>query len=217
MCFSAQASFIGSATLWITGIYTLSLNKQSHSRLFAALPLFFGIQQLSEWLLRLWLSNNIFFTPYTSILTTIFVVFAWVIWPTLVPLSVYLYESRPYNKKILHRLLILWWLVSATFLFSLFVYPYIGSIQWQHLCYTIDWPLRLHYTVSLLYIPAITIPLLSTSTKHTRILGLVLVASLIVSSVFYFHYIISVRCFFAALVSIGIAYIIYRDNRIHHQ
>ena len=47
MCFSATASFAASAVLITAGGASLSLAKP-HQRLFAAMPLLFGIQQAIE-------------------------------------------------------------------------------------------------------------------------------------------------------------------------
>jgi hypothetical protein len=48
MCFSAGASFAGGALITTIGVLTVRKNKESSRRLFAAMPLIFGVQQISE-------------------------------------------------------------------------------------------------------------------------------------------------------------------------
>jgi hypothetical protein len=48
MCFSATASFVSGSVLTIAGAISLSSAKKNNQKLFAAIPLIFGIQQLFE-------------------------------------------------------------------------------------------------------------------------------------------------------------------------
>lgn len=48
MCFSATASFVSGALLTGAGLATLSRNSIPEQRVFAAMPLIFGLQQISE-------------------------------------------------------------------------------------------------------------------------------------------------------------------------
>ena len=51
MCSSATASFVSASVLTIAGAISLSSAKKKNHKLFAAIPLIFGIQQLFECLL----------------------------------------------------------------------------------------------------------------------------------------------------------------------
>ena len=48
MCFSASASFAGGAIITAIGVMTVRTNRDPSRRLFAAIPLIFGVQQISE-------------------------------------------------------------------------------------------------------------------------------------------------------------------------
>lgn len=48
MCFSAAASFIAGTTLSAIGVATLRNTKTTSELPFAAIPLLFGLQQLTE-------------------------------------------------------------------------------------------------------------------------------------------------------------------------
>jgi len=48
MCFSATASFASGVLLSTVGAATIRENKEPSRRLFAAIPMVFGLQQLSE-------------------------------------------------------------------------------------------------------------------------------------------------------------------------
>jgi hypothetical protein len=104
MCFSASASFGASAVLGVIGVATVAKARTVPQRLFASIPLVFAVQQLTEGIL--WLSlrdtgsdlNQSFFT-YT------FLVFAMMVWPVLIPLSIRVLETDAKRKRIMNLLL----------------------------------------------------------------------------------------------------------------
>jgi len=97
MCFSATASFTAGVILTVTGVYTLRQVKSKSILPFASIPLLFGIQQIIEGIV--WMSFN---EPVLhGIATYLFVLFAYVLWPTFVPVSIWLIEENPIRKKIL--------------------------------------------------------------------------------------------------------------------
>ena len=59
MCFSATASLTAGGLLSLTGIATLKKAKDNKRNAFAAIPLIFGIQQITEGILWLSLENKL--------------------------------------------------------------------------------------------------------------------------------------------------------------
>ena len=86
MCFSAAASFAGSAAISAVGIATQRKVRKPSQRLFAIIPLLFGFQQFAEGIL--WITLRSGEHPWLqNAATYIFLITALVIWPVMVPLS----------------------------------------------------------------------------------------------------------------------------------
>lgn len=81
MCFSATASFTSAAVLLTVGAGTLSLNQEKENRMFAAIPILFGIQQASEGVV--WLTiGQVASADLLKWAVITFLAFALVIWPS---------------------------------------------------------------------------------------------------------------------------------------
>ena len=100
MCFSAGASFASGVVLSAIGIATVKEIQKPSQKVFAVIPVLFGIQQLSEGCLWLTLSGSDFIVV-TKICTYIFLITAQILWSWVIPLSVFLMEEEHRRKKIL--------------------------------------------------------------------------------------------------------------------
>src|SRR4051812_45712956 len=100
MCFSAGASFGVSAVLLAGGVVSLKKATTHSQAPFAAIPLLFSVQQLTEGFLWLTMTNP-GLEGWQKILTYIFLLFAQVVWPFWVPFSIWLLEKDRKRKKIL--------------------------------------------------------------------------------------------------------------------
>ncbi len=101
MCFSAGGSFAGGAVITAIGVMTVRRNSDPSRRMFAAIPLIFGVQQISEgfvWIALQSSGNDLML----SIASYLFLFAVVVLWPFYLPLSVMLMEK----EKSLRRLLI---------------------------------------------------------------------------------------------------------------
>ena len=105
MCFSPEASFAGGAIISVIGVATIRKVHKPSQILFAIIPIFFGLQQITEGLL--WLTLPLTgYDMFQLISTYIFLTMAQVIWPVMIPLSVLLMEKSEKKKKILFALLL---------------------------------------------------------------------------------------------------------------
>lgn len=216
MCFSAEASFAVGIPLIPAGVYCLwaaALKKPSHLGL-AAVPLFFGIQQISEGFV--WLgprTGDFIEAPGASL---VFLFFALAFWPWWFPVLTAIMEPQPTRKWVFVGLSVL-----ATVWFWILYYPLLTdqvlwkakvehhSIQYQYDGLTVyryvpKTPLRL------LYILSVALPPLLGSETWGRIPGLVLAASALVAVALFDHAFVSVWCFFAAAFSIYCVVVFYR-------
>jgi general stress protein CsbA len=211
MCFSAGASFAGGALISTIGVLTVRKNNDSSSRVFAAMPLIFGVQQISEgfvWVALQSPGNDLML----NISAYVFLFAALILWPSYVPLSVLLLEKERGGRRIMIPLLVLGLLVSAYYgvrLLSSEVYPVISS---HHIKYTGEFPQKWARLVFAGYATATLVPLFISSRRKVWLLGLLMALSCLITGIFYKEYLTSVWCFFAALISIMIYFIIADDS-----
>jgi len=211
MCFSATASLSASILLTGSGIGAIKKMESSKMLAFASVPILFGLQQLSEGIL--WLSYthpNI--APWQHASMYSFLLFAKVIWPVWIPFSIWLMEPDSGRKKILSYLIILGGIGSVYLAYCLFAYDVSATIEERHIRYQMQIPqLGLH---RVLYLLGAAVPFFVSSLKYMKLLGGTLIASLVLSYIFYFKHLISVWCFFAALLSAMVVFIIiYNSSR----
>lgn len=223
MCFSATASFGASAVLGTVGIIAVTKAKTNPQRAFASIPFLFAMQQLSEGLL--WLSlKNADMTSWQSSLTYIFLMFAMVIWPFWVPFTIWQLENNAKRKKIIQKFVWIGATVAIGVCFILIRYPVQVVSPFCFNCPGTPSPTprdHLHYefaipplvknlivAFSVLYIAATIITPFLSGIKKMKWLGVVFLASYLFAIGFYRGFVISVWCFFAALLSFVVLWII---------
>ncbi len=223
MCFSATASFGASAVLGAVGILSVAKAKTNPQRTFATIPLLFAAQQFTEGLLWLSLKNDNM-ASWQSSLTYIFLIFAMAIWPFWIPFSIWLLEKDAKRKKIIKGFVGMGAIVAIGVLVVLFSYPVevvtpfcfncpspAGSSVYQHLHYEFDIPSlvkKLIVAFSVLYIAATIITPFLSGIKKMKWLGVVFLVSYLFAVIFYNGFVISVWCFFAAVLSFVVLWII---------
>lgn len=207
MCFSAEASFGAGMVLSVVGIATISKVNNRSQLAFACIPLIFAIQQLTEGCVWLALENP----EYSSWLqpsTYIFLILAQAIWPSLVPISILLVEDNPSRKKVLAGLSIIGLIVSVFLSYRLLTQEITASIGDNHILYNLGVSPAIISSFGILYFIATIVPSFVSSVKKMRLLGLTILLSFILTTFFYENYVISVWCFFAAIMSVIVLRII---------
>jgi hypothetical protein len=213
MCFSAGASFGASVLLGAGAIVSMRQVREPSQRMFAATPLLFAVQQLSEGFLWLGIEKKL---PHSAVLwsTYVFLTFAQVIWPMWVPLSLHLMEKNKTRKKaILYFLSAIGLLTSVLLAYRLLFLSVETVADNHHIYYDITSPYWIMLTSSILYFIATIPPWFISSIRHAKILGVFLCMSLIFSKLYFEETLISVWCFFAAILSAGIIFILRTENK----
>lgn len=206
MCFSASASFGVSAVLLTAGAVAIRKVNQPNQIPFAAIPLIFGIQQFTEGVLWLSLTSDDY-AQWKHPFKYIFLIFAEVIWPVWVPLSIWLIEEKVKRKNILLVILILGSGLSLLLLYNLFSSEVRVVVSDYHISYRHTFqPTEIVKYISVIYFTATVIPALVSGVKRVIWVGGLILMSYIVTKVFFEEFVISVWCFFAALISIIILY-----------
>lgn len=199
MCFSAGASFAAGAGLLGPGYIAFKRAGSRGMLLFAATPLLFSFHQLAEGFLWLSLKHPEFASWYKPALYG-YSFISQPIWPVWVPLAMWLMEPDKRRKRILYYFLLLGAASSLYMFYCLITCDISAVAEHHHIRYYRDFPyLILLRPVNFVAI-AVT-PFLSTL-RYTKLLAAAMMVSLIVSYIFFTNYLISVWCFFAAILSV---------------
>jgi hypothetical protein len=212
MCFSPEASFAGGIVISAIGVFTVAKVHKSSQIMFAAIPLFFGVQQIIEGFLWITIPNSEF-VKAREIFTYIFLIMADFLWPVMIPLSVLLMEENSKKKKNLRILLGLGILLSSYYAFCLIFFNVSPEISGYHIYYRTDFPSSLAMVAFIIYLIVTITPLFISSIKRTHILGILMFLSCLVTAIFFTQYLTSVWCFFAALISMVIYWILADSKR----
>jgi hypothetical protein len=211
MCFSAEASFTMSAILLVTAVAAIKKVTAPRQIVFASIPLVFSIQQCIEgfiWLSLTGAGNAQWQMPGTYL----FLLFAMVVWPIWVPLSFLLMETDKTRREILSIIVGVGTSLSVYMVFALFYYPVNIIVTDHHIHYDLLFPYYLRWFSSALYfLPTVLSPLVSSVKKTWMLVALVLAAN-IVSRIFFHDYVLSVWCFFAAVISVIVLRIMWELN-----
>jgi hypothetical protein len=211
MCFSTTASFASGALLTAIGVVSIKKVKHKKQLLFASVPFIFAIQQFAEGFVWLSLLNS---TNYfwQQLATYSFLLFAFVIWPALVPLSLFLIERKHKRKRILRFFCFIGLLFSILSSMYLILYNSEASITSYHIHYELNIPFNAKIIIGMLYLIPTIISNFVSSTKGVALMGILIFLSYLVSKLFFGDFVISVWCFFSALISMNIYFIIAREK-----
>lgn len=212
MCFSAVASFSAGSVLSVAGVITTQKAQSRPQLAFAAIPFLFGIQQLSEGFVWLSLTHQQY-AHWQQIATHVFLFFAHALWPVWVPFAALLFEEKQPQKNILFGFFILGFALAMGEIFCLSTYHVEARINGHHIEYLITYPKPFIIISEVVYGITTLISCVISSVKKMRWFAIILTTSLIVTNIFYRAWLISVWCFFAALLSSIIYYILSQQNK----
>lgn len=214
MCFSAEASFAVGAVLVPSGLYcTLAAARKNPACLpVAAIPLLFGLQQISEGLVWLGLHHDDPVLTRAAALAFLFAALA--VWPFWIPFSMWFKETHPSRRRVLLGLTLLStaWLwgfylplaLGPTSLLTVQVHHHSIAYEYSDLGALRTLPKGL---TDVCYVLLVTVPLHLSSDPRERLPTLVIGASAALAVWLYEYAFVSVWCFFAAVLS---AYLVWR-------
>lgn len=197
MCFSATVSFSAGAFLLGLGTLTLTSARRPRELPFAAIPLLFAIQQLSEGVI--WLTFSYDVPLLNAVMTHVYSFFSHVLWPVYVPVAVLLIEPPGRRRPTLLVFVATGLAVGAYLLYFLLAFPVVSRPTGQHIEYVS--PHFFAATTMTLYLLSTTVsPILSTH-RMVKVFGVLALLSFAAAYFFFTTWFISVWCFFAALLS----------------
>ena len=210
MCFSAQASFGSALFLTAMSAAAFSQTRTKKEWLLAAIPLLFGLQQACEGVM--WITHQDPTNWWYTITPYLFLGIAST-WPTIIPLAVWLMEK---NKKRAHdmRLFIgmgIMYMIAAYIALALFD---VHATVTQHIAYDIETPEHTPYNfLQFWYLITVAIPPSIATTPHMRLFGIGTLLSFVGSHAWQIFHVASIWCFFAALISALIVYVLYTNKK----
>ncbi len=208
MCFSAEASFTAAAVLGTIGATTLK-NCSSRSQFFlAAIPFLFAIQQLSEGVLWLELTNQWSGSGASYHAKKVFLTFAFLIWPVWIPLALAYVEKVAWRRHLIFLDLACGILLSLLNLSYAMQQDISVKIINHSLQYVGNAPSQ-----TILYPFIVLIPCFLSSVRSMWIFGILIALAYGVADYYYTSTFVSVWCFFSAIVSLVI-YKIIKNNQV---
>jgi hypothetical protein len=211
MCFSAEASFSSSAVLGVIGVITVQKVSHPSQLAFACIPFLFSLQQFTEGIVWLSLSNTDFAFLQTFS-TYLFLIIAQIVWPTWVPLSILLLEKNEKRKKALHLILGIGIGLSLYLTFCYLFYDVNAEISMHHIKYNLDFPHVKHllWLSGLFYFIPTVVSTFVSSVKRMHLVGTFILLSCVITLLFTTKYFISIWCFFAAILSMLVLLVIIK-------
>ena len=210
MCFSATASFAVGAGLLGPGYYAIRRTESRGMLLFACTPILFCFHQMAEGFLWLSLENPEFASFYKPALYG-YSFISQPIWPIWAPLTIWLMEPDKRRKDILFYFLLLGGASSVYMFYCLISYDISAVAENGHIRYYRDFP-NLHIMRPVNFVTIAVAPFLSTL-RHTKLLAAAMMGSLILTYLFFTNYLISVWCFFAAILSLLIILVVHAGRK----
>ncbi len=212
MCFSPSVSFGASAVLGTVGVISFACSRTTPQKVLSGIPLLFAIQQFMEGVL--WLSLlHPSWAQWEKPAMYGFLVFAQMVWPIYVPLSILLFENNPLRRRLISMLTLIGIGLAGYLGFCLYYYPVSVMAGMHHIKYEFGFALANKWYFGLLYfLPTILSPLFS-SRKPLHWLGYLFLASYVLARLLLFYFIISVWCFFGAVISISVLVMILKFRK----
>jgi hypothetical protein len=220
MCISATVSYSAAAVLVGTGLYAVQQARRLHPpyRMWALVPVFFGLQQAFEG--RVWQELDAGDASAAVPFALGFHFFSHFLWLWWLPLCSYLVEPGQTSKieKLRKRV------IGGCAIFGAFAGALVYSVMLFHpewmtvavrehsITYDFSVPFRssihIPITPAALYALTILVPLFISSHRLIRIFGVLTALSMVLASEAYRYAYVSVWCFFAAVLSLYLVYMI---------
>ena len=146
-----------------------------------------------------------------KISTYLFLILAQVIWPLMIPVSLMLMEENIKRKRFLRILSGIGLLLLIYYSYCLLTFSVNPEISGHHILYKNGFPHSLSNPAFAVYLFVTITSLFISGIKRTWLLGILMTLSCLVTALFFRQYLTSVWCFFAALIS-GVVYWILADS-----
>ncbi len=210
MCFSAAASFGASALLTGATLAASRYVTEKKQRPLLAVPVLFAVQQFIEgWV---WLSLTMEqFAHLKNTVVTAYMVFAEMVWPLWIPFVFILLERHHSRLRLLWTFQGIGILIIFPTVYYMLHFPILASVSNHHINYAPQFPGDWLLWRSIAYALAAVVPFFVSTYPRAWVMGIPNALSFFIAAFFFPGYIISVWCYFAALISMSVWYVL-RQN-----
>jgi hypothetical protein len=198
MCFSASASFVAGTALCAVGVAALKRTETTSERPFATIPLLFGIQQLTEGVI--WLTFRHDAPLLKQTMTYLYSGFSHVLWPIYVPLAMGVMEAVRWRRKAIFAFEPAGVVVGLYLLYFIVTRPVVAEVAGKHVVY--DSPHFYLIPVMVLYLAATCVSCFFSSHGFVKLFGVLALLSFIAAYFVHALALVSIWCFFAAILSL---------------
>lgn len=212
MCFSPTASFGSAAVLLIIGGVCIKNSETGPQKLLSSIPLMLSLQQTFEGIV--WISFlNPEYSEWGKSATYGFLIFAQIVWPFFIPFSIMLLEKEQKRRKILLFLTIIGSVQALILGYGMLIFSVSSEILHSHIRYNLDFPPANRWFGGALYIIATGVSPFISSIRRLRFVGVIILCSYLFTRILYGQNVISVWCYFAALISFVILAVILQSKK----
>ena len=180
------------------GVAALRKTKTRSEIPFAIIPLLFGIQQLTEGII--WLTFSYDAPLLKQTMTYLYSGFSHVLWVIYIPLTMGMLESVRWRKKAIFAFLVPGVAVGLYLLYYIVATPMVGVVVGKHIVY--DSPHFYLIPVMILYLLATCVSCFFSSHGFVKLFGSLMLLSFIAAYIIHVMALVSVWCFFAAILSL---------------
>jgi hypothetical protein len=198
MCFSASASFIAGTSLCAIGVATVKKVEARNELPFAMIPLLFGIQQLTEGVIWLTFSHDAPLLKQT--MTYLYSIFSHALWPMYVPFAMGVMEAVRWRKKAIFAFEAAGVIVGLYLLYFIVTSPVVAEVVGSHIVYVS--PHFYLIPMIVFYLAATCVSCFFSSHGFVRLFGVLALLSYIAAYVIHVEALVSIWCFFAAILSL---------------
>lgn len=214
MCFSLEASFAAAAVIGAAGVVAFKKAGNNPIRVIAIFPILFAFHQFVEgWVASLNDSYSWLLVPGTYG----FVILAWIIWPIVIPLTLWRVEQRESRKKILYVMTIIGYLITAVLSYFLLTKNITARIVDHSIIYDYGGHTSSSAWFKSIYVLIVTVPNLISSRRKMWMLGVMNLITCLISRVYFEEYVVSVWCFFAAVSSVIVLTVVVESTKAENQ
>lgn len=199
MCFSPEADFTVGAVVAGVGVATLRRVHARRELIVGALPLLFGIHQLTEGFVWLGLRGQVS-GSLGAAAKQAYIVYAQAVLPAIVPLGFTLLEPDPRRSHWMWPLVYLGVLLGVYLLWQVTAYPVGAQQEARCIDYTTHTPNDI--LIGVLYVTVTCGPALMSSRPYLRWFGLVSLAGVIATALVRVDELTSLWCLYVAVVSL---------------
>lgn len=207
MCFSASASFGVGGFLALAAIIAQIKARSRGMQIFGLIPAVFAMQQIAEGFLWYLENTSIWYKP----MAYIFLIGA-ASWPFFIPGALWNLEKNGERKKLLAWLAMLGALFFISTLLVMYWYGATAKISGNHIVYRFNYLNNEAYDwLRYIYVALVALPPFLSTVKKMWLFGIGVLATFIFAHIWYATHFTSIWCFFAAILSSLVLYIILSE------